>query len=408
MVNRVGLESHKTGLSPMASPDWVTASEKLAASRGRSGRTYDDRNGGCDMLDRAMDDLIGLIYDAALDRAIWTDVLDEVRRVTPCRVASLYSLDRLSDIPTFHQLVGMNAEDELEYLQRWGSNNPITEAVAGLEAGEVRGLASIIDYDAFKRTPIYLQWAQPHGYCDSINVMLENTGSRLAAVSLIRGDEHGLADALALARLERLAPHFLRAVRIGRVLDNVTLREQALERTLDALASPVLLVGASERLTYANAAAQKLILAGLPLQRLAETARVDQACLVTLPDGVRRVSHCLPLGDLGTAGAGERLRASRVVVLKEEPSIESAIASAAALYHLTPRECDVLFGLFESGGVPTISRLLGISKNTVNTHLKRVFDKTGTKRQAELVGLVAMMQSPLAASAERVRFKANV
>ena len=69
------------------------------------------------------------------------------------------------------------------------------------------------------------------------------------------------------------------------LLDNVTLREQALERTLDALASPVLLVGASERLTYANAAAQKLILAGLPLQRLAETARVDQACLVTLPDG---------------------------------------------------------------------------------------------------------------------------
>lgn len=350
------------------------------------------------MLDRSMNELIGSIYDAALDAELWVEVLNGVRRITPCRVASLYSLDRIADKPTFHQLAGMDVADELDYLEKWGSNNPITGAVGHLEPGQVRGLASIMDYEAFKQTPIFRQWAEPNGYCDGINVMLENTLSRLAAVSLIRGVEDGPADPPAVARLELLAPHFLRAVRIGRVLENVTLREKAFERTLDALASAVLLVSPTGGLVYANAVAQKLMRAGLPLRRIAETAVADQACLVTLADGVRRTSHCLPLGHLGAGQAGSRLQACRVVVFKEEARIDSAIASAAAVYNLTRRECDVLFGLFESGGVPAISRLLGISKNTVSTHMKRLFDKTGTQRQAELASLISTMGSPLVSS----------
>ena len=350
---------------------------------------------GCRMLDRTTNDLIGLIYDAALDGELWVDVLNEVRRITPCRVASLYSLDRLENKPTVHQSVGIDIADELEFLRKWGPNNPINGAVAHLEPGQVRGLASIMDYEAFKRMPIYRQWAEPHGYCDAINVMLENTVSRLAAVSLIRGIEDGPTDPPAVARLELLAPHFLRAVRIGRVLENATLRGKAFERTLDALASPVLLVSPTGGLVYANAVAEKLMRAGLPLRRIAEAAVADQACLVTLADGVRRTSHCLPLGNLGAGQTGGRLQGCQIVVLKAEARIDSAIASAAAAYNLTRRECDVLFGLFESGGVPAISRLLGISKNTVNTHMKRLFDKTGTQRQAELASLVSTMQSPL-------------
>ena len=347
------------------------------------------------MIDQTINNLIGLIYDAALAPELWGAVLDGVCTITPCRVASLYSLDRLADRPTFHRLVGMDAADELDYLQNWGSNNPITTAVAHLEPGQVRSLVSIMDYEAFKLTPIYRQWAEPHGYCDSINVMLENTVSRLAAVSLIRGIEHGLTDSPTVARLELLAPHFLRAVRIGRVLENVTLREQSFERTLDALASPILLVSPAAGLVYANAEAQKLMRAGLPLQRIAEAAATDQPRLITLADGVRRTGHCIPLSSLGEARTGGRLQSYKVVVLKEEPRIGSAIALAAAVYGLTRRECDVLFGFFESGSVPAISRLLGSSKNTVNTHMKRLFDKTGTKRQSQLASLVATMQSPL-------------
>ena len=41
--------------------------------------------------------------------------------------------------------------------------------------------------------------------------------------------------------------------------------------------------------------------------------------------------------------------------------------------------------VIEIGGLPKVARTLGISETTVKTHLHRVFAKTGTDRQADLV-----------------------
>jgi DNA-binding CsgD family transcriptional regulator len=56
---------------------------------------------------------------------------------------------------------------------------------------------------------------------------------------------------------------------------------------------------------------------------------------------------------------------------------------------LTPAELRVLFAIIEVGSVPEVSQVLGISEATVKTHLRHLFEKTNTHRQAELVKLVA-------------------
>jgi hypothetical protein len=55
----------------------------------------------------------------------------------------------------------------------------------------------------------------------------------------------------------------------------------------------------------------------------------------------------------------------------------------------------VLLAAVEVGGVPEVAPLLGVSETTVKTHLQHVFEKTGAKRQADLVKLVAGFMSPL-------------
>jgi DNA-binding CsgD family transcriptional regulator len=47
------------------------------------------------------------------------------------------------------------------------------------------------------------------------------------------------------------------------------------------------------------------------------------------------------------------------------------------------------------GGVPEVAEAMGISGSTVKTHLRRLFAKTGTDRQADLVKLVAAYANPL-------------
>jgi DNA-binding CsgD family transcriptional regulator len=58
-------------------------------------------------------------------------------------------------------------------------------------------------------------------------------------------------------------------------------------------------------------------------------------------------------------------------------------------YGLTRAEAKVTLAASSGLGVPETANRLGVSPNTVKTHLRRVFAKTGTSRQTELVRLMA-------------------
>jgi DNA-binding CsgD family transcriptional regulator len=67
----------------------------------------------------------------------------------------------------------------------------------------------------------------------------------------------------------------------------------------------------------------------------------------------------------------------------------------AKAYKLTPTELRVLLAIVEVGGVPEAAEALGIAESTVKTHLGRLYQKTGSGRQADLVKLVAGFSNPL-------------
>jgi DNA-binding CsgD family transcriptional regulator len=79
-------------------------------------------------------------------------------------------------------------------------------------------------------------------------------------------------------------------------------------------------------------------------------------------------------------------------VAAENPSSPEIIARA---YRLTPTELRVLLATVEVGGVREVAAALGIAENTVKTHLRNLFAKTGARRQADLVKIVAGYATPL-------------
>jgi DNA-binding CsgD family transcriptional regulator len=46
--------------------------------------------------------------------------------------------------------------------------------------------------------------------------------------------------------------------------------------------------------------------------------------------------------------------------------------------------------------VPDVANVLGLSQATIKTHLRSIFAKTGTRRQADLVKFVAQFANPVA------------
>jgi DNA-binding CsgD family transcriptional regulator len=55
---------------------------------------------------------------------------------------------------------------------------------------------------------------------------------------------------------------------------------------------------------------------------------------------------------------------------------------------LTGGELRVVLAVAPGLGIPEAAELLGLGKETVKKHLQRAFEKTGTKRQAELARLL--------------------
>ena len=112
-------------------------------------------------------------------------------------------------------------------------------------------------------------------------------------------------------------------------------------------------------------------------------------------DGQRYLAHILPLtsGARRKAGVGYAAVAA-VFVRKVQLETPAAPEVMAKSYGLTPSELRVLLAVFESGSVADIADTLGIAEATAKTHLHRLFAKTRTKRQADLVKLVAGFIEP--------------
>jgi DNA-binding CsgD family transcriptional regulator len=77
----------------------------------------------------------------------------------------------------------------------------------------------------------------------------------------------------------------------------------------------------------------------------------------------------------------------------EHPANRGGVPTAWFMdgFGLTQAEARVAIAVAMGLNIPEVARQIGLSPNTVKTHLRRVFDKTGTARQAELARLMALL-----------------
>jgi len=73
------------------------------------------------------------------------------------------------------------------------------------------------------------------------------------------------------------------------------------------------------------------------------------------------------------------------VVANEGPEVSQANLLLEAKFALSPAEARLVAHLFAGASLRSSAKALGVTYETVRGHLKSVFQKTGTHRQAELV-----------------------
>jgi DNA-binding CsgD family transcriptional regulator len=166
------------------------------------------------------------------------------------------------------------------------------------------------------------------------------------------------------------------------------------------LAEGVLFKTASGKLTADEPEGARILERAVAMA--ASKDRTDGSDGVAVPLGVRGngryIAYLLPLTPdvcrtLPANGSGA---VATLFVRRTEGEISSSCEIIAKHYKLTPTEKRVLLTMVEAGSVPEIAGALGVARSTVKTHLHRLFAKTNTQRQADLIKLLAAFSSPLA------------
>ena len=90
------------------------------------------------------------------------------------------------------------------------------------------------------------------------------------------------------------------------------------------------------------------------------------------------------------SGLAPTNRHAHVIGFVTDPSQRIVLDAAMldALYQITPAEARLAGELLMGDTLPAIAERVGVSASTLKTHLKSLFAKTGTHRQAELVKLL--------------------
>lgn len=371
-------------------------------------------------MDRAIEpellsNLIGSIYDCVLQPERWEAVLDDLRSALEFKNAvmtlqSLPSGDMLWNFvsgiePTW---LARLPEYTADVLDQWGGldrihSHPLEEPAI---------LSQVNPRQAWIGNRYHLEWGQPQGIIDVLAIGLVRDYTMIGTVGLGRHVSAGEIGEHEIEAAKLLAPHFRRATKISKFIDLQAIAVGSLRSTLDALSTGVVVIDQRGRILHANVAAERMLSKGDPIlsargvlltrdinSRGPLQVAVAGATNANHPDSRRGYSvpatwssgapcilYVLPMGETGLRISGVSSPMTAVfVALNENQAVP--IEAIATLFDLTPAETRVYGEIIYGRQPKEIAAVLGVEITTVKTHLRRIFMKTGTRRQAELIQL---------------------
>jgi DNA-binding CsgD family transcriptional regulator len=360
--------------------------------------------------------LIGDIYDASLDPALWPVAFEKASRYIGGSAASLTSQDLVGKNSSLYFSAGHDPEFLQRYVEQYGKINPLFPTAYFFDIEKALAVPDCLPMAEFCRTRFAIEWVLPQGIVDTMLANLEKSPASCAVFTVMFHVRNGAASDEARRRFALVVPHVRRALLIGNVIDRHRIEAAALADSLDTLVSAMFIVSGTGRIIHANASGYAMVAEArvmrAPNGRLtAADPSADQALLdvftaaengdaalgrrgVAVPlrarDGERYVAHVLPLTSGSRRKAGISYGAAAAIfVRKATLDLPSPPVAIAQQFQLTPAELRVLFSIIEMDSVSEVARVLGIAEATVRTHLHRLFEKTATARQADLVKLVA-------------------
>lgn len=358
-------------------------------------------------------DLIDAIYASTADFSLWPDMM---RRVSASFGGDCSVLGVTEEAKAFSAYVAPLSDPAFvaSYLAHYHTISPLMPRIRALPAGSVVTDRMVLRREFFESSEIYNEWILPQGIRHKLYAVLISEPGRRVIMGIHSGREFD-QDRIILCR--RLTPHLQRALEITlRTLDLRTKATRSAE-LLDLMDDAIAVIDYNGRPLLMNKAAEALVSPGGALRvecgRLMARSPYESEKLLGLLKscfGVDRAerggrmrlvnTQAEPLdvivSPMAESGPWPHASPETALVFVKMPRRRLSSPDRLelqGLHGLTPAETAMALRLCEGMTLQKAAAAQGVRVSTARTHLKHIFDKTGTSRQAELVQRLLTQQA---------------
>ncbi len=365
--------------------------------------------------------LIETLYESTIDSSRLNGFLEEMSSLTQSAAGGIYCCDESARNGGFMWAFGIPAgeltarEREAEFHREVGRHMSPPP-----RSGSISYTQDLLPGKRLHSEKLYSHFLRPQGLEQASCLYVEHGGHNTVAASFMRQSGHGKYGDEDKTLFSRIMPHLQRSFRLKRHTAGIPVGFSPAWEMLDMVPYGVVVFSSRHEVMYLNPQAERMTFDndGLALhtthlsasrsvenQQLRALLRNTIAStndstvplsggdmLVSRPSGKRAYSLTIhPLTP--SAYAGDNCPAALVVLQDHEQSCDAPLARMRALYDLTVAESRVANQIMQGRSLECCAEHLGHSVSTSRNLLKRVFAKTNTGRQNELVSL--LLRSPL-------------
>jgi DNA-binding CsgD family transcriptional regulator/PAS domain-containing protein len=367
--------------------------------------------------------IIGDVYECSLQPDNWSAVLTRITTMLNAAYTSLNLVDHKRIDSQFVPRLVVASPWDREMLRRLYAEFSPADVPGNVFGGDVDAPQSSIDQvgePVFQASRFYQEWVKPQNLRDASLAKFIATPDRLGLLVCATSADREPVTADERRLLATLCPHLRRAVMISDVLDYSRVELDVFRTALDSIGTPIILVNAESEIAYINSRADALLRTDNILQSKAGMLTpANQAMAAAFADAIRRstgsaldlgsrgigipvstpghpaaVAYVLPLA-AAARGPASRAAVAAIFVSMSATGMPPQLDVLRTLFDLTPAESRVMLEIGMGKTIADTAVILNISENTAKTHLSRIFQKTSSNRQSDIMQLVTSLAAPV-------------
>jgi DNA-binding CsgD family transcriptional regulator len=363
---------------------------------------------------RQLSELIGRLYNAAIDEALWSGISARIADAfeSTSTVLKLHGdSGSVQLLDTTENLVV--ADRDQAWADHWHRNDLWVERSVVFGMSRVVTSHDLVSPTEVEQSGFYQEWLRRVDIHHMIGTVFPTEAGGIGVLGIHRPRAGGHYTDADRRKVALLVPHIQRAFRVKRRLTGVSLAQDAAFDALDRMNTGVILLDRSRRVVYANGLAETFLRdipeIGVSNGRITVRDPMIDGQLAALVCGALETAngqHGLPQTALAVPRgkappftlvlAPFRPRwsclngqpALALVFMRDPSRIRIDPGQLRDLFDLTRAEAAIAIDLVRGMSLAEIATAHGVGGETVRSHMKKILAKTGTQRQAEAVALL--------------------